>query len=352
MLNKELTKEEYDKKSKEIFRMINEYRKNPKALAKQIEILKKYLDPFSKILSEPGKVQLQMNEGEFIFNETIDFLNKLTNLGPLVLDENLCKSAMDHVLDIGPKGELSYESSDGTEPEERIAKYGNYVDSVGENIDFGPNDSLGVIISMAMDDGEPDRPHRKNIFKANYKKVGIACGYHKSEFQMCVMDFAIDFLPLETENILHEETLPKIKINFNEQQNSLYKVANNPVPTPSDDKNTQSYKPVSKNDNTPKLQVDTKSSSLASNRALNPQPSQPKTNYGNNNNDDYFGDLANRNIDVEDLQTQIKTFQYMDNKKLVSKHIEVTTRVVYFYEDGTSKEVSDKKSQTFLNSNK
>ena len=28
------------------------------------------------------------------------------------------------------------------------------VDSLGENIDFGPNDAMGVIVSMILDDGE------------------------------------------------------------------------------------------------------------------------------------------------------------------------------------------------------
>ena len=41
------------------------------------------------------------------------------------MDENLCKSAQEHVNDIGPKDLLLYKSR-GTEPEDRIAKYGNY----------------------------------------------------------------------------------------------------------------------------------------------------------------------------------------------------------------------------------
>ena len=135
-----------------------------------------------------------MVEGEAVFNEAIEFLNKFTYLDPLILDENLCKSAMEHVLDIGPKGLLSYQSSDGTEPEERISKFGNYIETLGENIDFGPNDAVGVIVSLTLDDGEAERPHRDNLFKSEYKKVGISCGPHKTEFQMCVMDFALDFL--------------------------------------------------------------------------------------------------------------------------------------------------------------
>lgn len=174
--------------------MLNDFRKNPKSLSKHLEGLKKYIDK-NKVLTEPGKIPIQMVEGEDVINEAITFLNGLKSLPPFELDPNLCESAKEHVNDIGPKGLLSYQSSDGTEPEDRIAKYGNYVEALGENIDFGPNDSLGVLVSLTLDDGEEERPHRDNLFKADYRKIGIACGHHKTEYQMCVMDFAYDFVP-------------------------------------------------------------------------------------------------------------------------------------------------------------
>ena len=141
-----------------------------------------------------------MVEGDAVFKEAINFLKSLPSLPPLTWDENLCKSAQEHVNDIGPKGLLLYQSSDGTEPEDRISKYGNYSESLGENIDFGPNDAMGVIVSLTLDDGEEQRPHRENLFKEEYHKVGIACGPHETEFQMCVMDFAFDFQPLNAGN--------------------------------------------------------------------------------------------------------------------------------------------------------
>ncbi len=136
-----------------------------------------------------------MVEGVDVIDEAINFLNGIKSLPPFELDQYLCESAKEHVNDIGPKGLLSYQSSDGTEPEDRIGKYGSYVEALGENIDFGPNDALGVIVSLTLDDGEEDRPHRDNLFKADYRKIGIACGPHKTEYQMCVMDFAYDFVP-------------------------------------------------------------------------------------------------------------------------------------------------------------
>ena len=134
-----------------------------------------------------------MVEGDLVFKEAIQFLKSLSPLPPLIWDQNLAQSALEHVSDIGPKGLLLYQSSDGTEPEDRIAKYGNYTEPLGENIDFGPNDAMGVIVSLTLDDGEEQRPHRENLFKDDFKKVGIACGPHETEFQMCVMDFAFDF---------------------------------------------------------------------------------------------------------------------------------------------------------------
>ena len=192
--------ENYDQKAKTIFKYINQFRMNPKQLAQHLEQLKQYLDIPTNILSEPNKVQIQMVERIEAFNDAISFLKSIKPLEPLTWDENLAKSAKEHVEDIGPKGLLQYQSSDGTEPEERICKYGTFIDNLGENIDFGPNDEMGVIVSLTLDDGEENRPHRENLFKTDYKKIGIACGVHQTEYQMCVMDFAYDFIPKDSNN--------------------------------------------------------------------------------------------------------------------------------------------------------
>ena len=188
-----------------------------------MEYIRTFLDPDTNILSEPDKIQIQMVEGDNVFKEAIQFLKSLPPLKPLQWDENLCRSAQEHVNDIGPKGLLLYQSSDGTEPEDRISKYGNYIESLGENIDFGPNDAMGVIISLTLDDGEEERPHRENLFKQDYQKVGIACGPHKTEFQMCVMDFAFDFQPLNAGNDM------KVNMNKNDMMNNNPNYANQNV---------------------------------------------------------------------------------------------------------------------------
>jgi hypothetical protein len=420
------------KKAKDIFKLINDFRKNPKALAKHLEGLRKHLDKNSMVLSEPGKIQVQMVEGETVFNEAIEYLLSLHYLKPLEWDENLALSAIEHVLDIGPKGLLSYQSSDGTEPEDRITKYGNYVEALGENIDFGPNDAMGVIVSLTLDDGEPERPHRDNIFKSDYQKIGIACGPHKTEYQMCVMDFAYDFLPFneDSEQETQNHTVNLSTLNNKNNQlgmtNLLNTTNSNLIPSNGykneykDDisvKTTPSQNTLKNHTNDIDLFIDPKSTANFSN------PHNNKINVNSNNtyntqdnksrhkNEETFGSynnnmaFANSNTnantklqsplvrlsldqptnELQQNENNMNTFnpsqsknvadhtnpnvqlniedeenfeQYSNQirvgnmkKKVVSKLVEVTTKIIYTFEDSTTREVTEKLTNLFNGDN-
>ena len=258
-----------------------------------------------------------MVEGDNVFKEAIQFLKSLPPLQPLQWDQNLARSAQEHVDDIGPKGLLLYQSSDGTEPEDRISKYGTYVDSLGENIDFGPNDAMGVIISLTLDDGEEERPHRENLFKSDYQKVGIACGPHKTEFQMCVMDFAYDFKPLNSGNEMKIQMTKEDMMN-----NSNFANQNN---------NPNNQSPLVK------INVDGddfKSKEMNMNQQLmqnNINPTSMQSNQGNNELD----------------QIILNTTNVMNNLKVLSKKVEIVTKVTYTYEDGSTKVVTQNETHEF-----
>ena len=308
--------EDYEQKAKDIFNLINTFRKNPRELAKKLELIRTYLDPDTNILSEPNKIQIQMVEGDNVFKEAIQFLKSLPPLKPLQWDVNLTRSAQEHVDDIGPKGLLLYQSSDGTEPEDRISKYGNYIESLGENIDFGPNDAMGVIISLTLDDGEEERPHRENLFKQDYQKVGIACGPHKTEFQMCVMDFAFDFQPLNAGKEM------QVKMNKEDMMNnSDFANQNNP------------------NNQSPLVKLSLENDDFKNKELLNQQlvsnainPAVIQNNQGVNN----------------DLDQIIKeTTNIINNLKVKSKKVEIITKITYTYEDGSTKVVTQNESHEF-----
>ncbi len=275
-----------------------------------MEYIRTFLDPDTNILSEPDKIQIQMVEGDNVFKEAIQFLKSLPPLKPLQWDEDLCRSAQEHVNDIGPKGLLLYQSSDGTEPEDRISKYGNYIESLGENIDFGPNDAMGVIISLTLDDGEEERPHRENLFKQDYQKVGIACGPHKTEFQMCVMDFAFDFQPLNAGN--------DMKVNMNKND-----MMNNPNYA---NQNVQNNQP-------PLVQLPPQNNAIKNQQlisAVNPPVIQQNQEGGN---------------EIDQIVSQ--TMNKIQNLKVKSKKVEIITKVTYTYEDGSTKVVTQNETHEF-----
>ena len=295
-------------------------------MAKKLELIRTYLDPDSNILSEPNKIQIQMVEGDNVFKEAIQFLKSLPPLKPLQWDDNLARSAQEHVDDIGPKGLLLYQSSDGTEPEDRISKYGNYIDSLGENIDFGPNDAMGVIISLTLDDGEEERPHRENLFKQDYQKVGIACGPHKTEFQMCVMDFAYDFQPLNAGN--------EMKVNMNREDmmnNSNFANQNN-----QNNPNNQS----------PLVKLSLENDDFKSKELLNQQ--LVSNNVGPNNQMSAGAPQNNLGVGNNEVDQLTKdTINLMNNLKIINKKVEIITKVTYTYEDGSTKVVTQNEAHEF-----
>ena len=253
-----------------------------------------------------------MVEGDSVFKEAIRFLNSLPPLQPLQWDDNLAKSAQSHVNDIGPKGLLLYQSSDGTEPEDRISKFGHYTDSLGENIDFGPNDAMGVLVSLTLDDGEEERPHRENLFKDDYHKVGIACGPHSTEFQMCVMDFAFDFQPLEGNN------------NINDGNNG----------------NNEQYENIHDNRNIDKKNVN--QSPIVKLSLKDDEDKQKAMNIANNVN----ANINNRGYNDIDQLTQ-DTVNLMNSLKVISKKVEINTTITYTYEDGSTKVVTQNQCHEF-----
>ena len=321
---------DYAEKSRNIFNLINKFRSNPRELARHLEKLKKYLDKNTNILSEPDKIQIQMVEGENVFNEAIQYLKNLSPLPPFEWDDCLVQSAQEHVDDIGPKGLLLYQSSDGTEPEDRISKYGNYVDSLGENIDFGPNDEIGVIVSLTLDDGEEERPHRDNLFKNDYKKIGIACGPHQSEFQMCVMDMAYDFIP-------------KGQINNNMNNNNLN---NNQNMNNNNNMNNNFNNEMNANEavnHSPYVKLSLDNDDYKNFKAMDEEANR-RNMMGNANNA-----VQNNNVgggsEIDQLMQQVKVIN--QSKKVVKKTVEITTKITYTYEDGSQKEVNEIKTHVF-----
>ena len=137
--------------------------------------------------------RITTHEGTTAVDEAIAFLAKAKPLKPLSACKGLAHAARDHVKDIGPKGILAHEGSDGSTPSQRMNRYGQWLDTSGENISFGRLDARDIVLLLIIDDGVPDRGHRVNLFNPDFKTAGVAIGIHAKYGTMCVIDHAGGF---------------------------------------------------------------------------------------------------------------------------------------------------------------
>ncbi len=133
-------------------------------------------------------------EGESVVREAIRFLEKQRPLPALGVSEGIRHSALTHVLDMGPVGGRGHKGSNGSQPWDRMARFGKWVGRAGENIDYGQRDARAVVVRLIVDDGVRGRGHRKNIFSSDFRVAGAAAGYHATYGGMCVIDFAGGFV--------------------------------------------------------------------------------------------------------------------------------------------------------------
>jgi uncharacterized protein YkwD len=175
----------YESLAKQVIEEHDKIRTDPHSY---VEKLHKCLSYFKgeKLFHKPGEEAIETYEGKSAFNEALEFLKRQKPVGSLTHDERLSKACNDHVSDIGPLGLATHESSDGRNVSDRIEKYAEWDGACTENIDFGSKLAEDIIINFLVDDGIPERLHRKNLFNPAVKYIGVASGEHK-EFLHCTV---------------------------------------------------------------------------------------------------------------------------------------------------------------------
>lgn len=166
----------------------NRLRAEPRCYIPLVEAQMKLLK--EKILYRVNETPIETNEGSSAYEEAIEFLRKQKPIETLIYDERLSSACKDHVLDIGSKGIVSHESSDGKGGvTERIEQYCEWEVCCAENLDFGTRTGKDVILSLLIDDGVKDRGHRANLFKQDVKYIGIHSGIHREYETVTVINY-------------------------------------------------------------------------------------------------------------------------------------------------------------------
>jgi len=118
-------------------------------------------------------------------------LQKVKGLPMLKPHEKLFKAATYHARDMGTKGLMGHNSSDGIDFFTRIRSFmnpsGNF--SFAENCAYGFSSAQDIVLQLLIDEGIPDLGHRKNLLSAKFDLVGVSIQPHKKYQYNCVQDF-------------------------------------------------------------------------------------------------------------------------------------------------------------------
>jgi len=125
--------------------------------------------------------------------ETVRYLQKQKPVGALTPSAGLTQAALMHVLDTGPRGIKGHRGTDGSRVTHRAERFGKWDRLIGENLIYGKGTPRDWIVALIVDEGIGDRYHRVNIFKPEFRFVGIAAGTHATAGQMMVNDFAAEY---------------------------------------------------------------------------------------------------------------------------------------------------------------
>ncbi|ATY31526.1 CAP domain-containing protein [Sphingomonas psychrotolerans] len=173
---------------REIVAELNFARAHPRRYANRLRDYRRHFR--GKIVHYPGKPEgLRTAEGVAAVDEAIAFLERQVPAETLAPAPLLTRAAGDHVADQGPRGATGHFSKNGEDPRDRVRRRGGG-DYVAETITYGPPSAAEVVRQLIVDDAVPGRGHRRTVFAAEMRFVGVRCGPHQTYRVMCVAEFA------------------------------------------------------------------------------------------------------------------------------------------------------------------
>ena len=171
---------------------LNKVRSNPKLFAEEYmeELLTAYQ---GKLYSYPGQDPVKSHEGVSPLIECIAVLKSTAAISILQPAEGLAKAAKDLVSDQQKNGGIGHIARNGSTPQKRIEKYGDWDICSAEDITYGSFEARQIVIALLIDDGVPDRGHRKNVLNPCFHFAGVANGKHPTYLSMCAIDYAGEY---------------------------------------------------------------------------------------------------------------------------------------------------------------
>ena len=139
-------------------------------------------------IERPGEIAVVTREGPAAVDEAIAFLERQAPLPAVRASSGVARAAAGHAADQSRVGGVGHIGSDGSGPADRMRREGRW-SATGEAIAYGSDRAEDVILQLIVDDGVPDRGHRRILFNPVYTLVGAACAPHPVWRTVCVLDF-------------------------------------------------------------------------------------------------------------------------------------------------------------------
>lgn len=166
---------------------VNAARSDPAGYARKARALRELYR--GDRVERPGEIAILTQEGVAAVDEAITFLENQPPLPTVRAHPLVERAAADHAADQARAGGVGHTGGDGSSPSERMRRHARWT-ATGEAIAYGPDRAEDVVLQLIVDDGVPDRGHRRILFSPGYTLIGAACAPHPVWRQVCVLDFA------------------------------------------------------------------------------------------------------------------------------------------------------------------
>jgi len=173
---------------------INRVRHNPQQYADEMEQeLASAFDNDETNMMLPDGTVVETLEGELALRDCLKDLRQIQPLPALVFSEQVSRACETHRKDLELNDFFSHLGTDGSTPESRLSREGEYREQCGENLGFALRTPKELIYSMLIDDGSAERGHRSNILNMDFHYLGVAFGPHPSAEYAFVLVFVDAF---------------------------------------------------------------------------------------------------------------------------------------------------------------
>ncbi len=123
--------------------------------------------------------------------DAISYLSGISARNPLIWNKALYLACKDHAADQCAKNTFSHTGNDGSTVDTRIARYGTWSSTWGENMAAGKSTGKDLILMLIIDDGVSSRGHRLNIYSTSFFYSGLATRKdHPTYGTILVIDYA------------------------------------------------------------------------------------------------------------------------------------------------------------------